>query len=228
MVTTPTAPAIHPHVRGADRDFPASDGGNERFIPTCVGQDRLPPTRTCCWTTVHPHVRGADRTSSGSPFAQIGSSPRAWGRCGPLRTRPCGSRFIPTCVGQNPISNGFKQRRAAVHPHVRGADGFRRRGGRPRRRFTPTCVGQILSQHRRHRSVPRFIPRAWGRCGPLRTRAVRITVHPHVRGADVKVGLQFLAAARFIPTCVGQMRRWNCRAISICGSSPRAWGRCCG
>ena len=228
MVTTPTAPAIHPHVRGADRDFPASDGGNERFIPTCVGQDRLRPREhavgrrfipTCVGQiapapalpsrkSVHPHVRGADAA-----------------RCAP---GPCGSRFIPTCVGQIPSRTDSNS-------------------GVPR--FIPTCVGQMVfgvaagghGVGSPPRAWGRFYlnidgtdlslgssPRAWGRCGPLRTRAVRITVHPHVRGADVKVGLQFLAAARFIPTCVGQMRRWNCRAISICGSSPRAWGRCCG
>ena len=41
-------------------DFPASDGGNERFIPTCVGQ--------------------MAKALYASMMA-VGSSPRAWGRC---------------------------------------------------------------------------------------------------------------------------------------------------
>ena len=40
-------------------DFPASDGGNERFIPTCVGQ-----------IVTGQHLS----------FLANGSSPRAWGR----------------------------------------------------------------------------------------------------------------------------------------------------
>ena len=70
-------------------------------------------------------------------------------------------------------------------------------------------------------------PHAWGRCIPLRPSAVSLSVHPHMRGADVtdrhhhdgtmavhphmrgaddcSLSLDALLG-RFIPTCVGQMR----------------------
>ena len=155
--------------------------------------------------------------------SHFGSSPRAWGKFLPLWT---------------------DRQAASVHPHVRGANRrFRptspvHNGSSPRawgkfsfypppirtERFIPTCVGQINQSSSAHISVPGSSPRAWGkflvvkRC-PFLWRfiptcvgqiqrdvdfAVFSSVHPHVRGAN---------------------RHATTLMKSVCGSSPRAWGK---
>ena len=163
MVTTPTAPAIHPHVRGADRDFPASDGGNEWFIPTCVGQDRLRPREHAVGRRFIPTCVGQMSVVPMLLTLTVGSSPRAWGR----------SRW-----------GSVPRRSTAVHPHVRGADAARCAPGPCGSRFIPTCVGQIDGVLRRSALAGGSSPRAWGICRPCRTLSMNIAVHPHVRGAD--------------------------------------------
>ena len=174
---------------------------------------------------------------------RTGSPPRAWGRQTAWHQRSMTVRFTPTCVGQtNNQSNTILV--CAVHPHVRGADmsaihsevvfigspprAWGRRGeysiSAVLLRFTPTCVGQTLS--------------AGGGLMP-------ISVHPHVRGADLQLDRPRIFVfgspprawgrlvqadvvtdrQRFTPTCVGQtpVRRRSKRPHS--GSPPRAWGR---
>ncbi len=134
---------------------------------------------------------------------------------------------------------------AAVHPHVRGANGGSFQfpdqaiGSPPRAwgqcgedferlrrgRFTPTCVGPISSSH---------CPRR------------RATVHPHVRGANAAIWARCECPSRFTPTCVGpicpaavaadrnsvhpHVRGANASAFALQasdhGSPPRAWGQC--
>ena len=110
---------VHPHMRGADaytaEQF-ASDGGSSphalgryllgvvhrrhfRFIPTCVGQMRLPAGQASMHS-VHPHMRGADLISGINPNVVFGSSPHAWGRWTQRDAYIVCPRFIPTCVGQ--------------------------------------------------------------------------------------------------------------------------------
>ena len=90
-----------------------------RFIPTCVGNTKLP---------------------RGSNSPRRGSSPRVWG----IRNFPADqcrvSRFIPTCVGNTPERRG-ENIVLPVHPHVCGE--YVRQGQRldPVPRFIPTCVG---------------------------------------------------------------------------------------
>ena len=151
-----------------------------------------------------------------------------------------------------------------VHPHVRGENVVHprcitRSAGSPPRawgkfrcfagrrglsRFTPTCVGKIVTFSHVNLSN---------------------TVHPHVRGENVssfrrslkspgspprawgKYGLVFdsLQSVRFTPTCVGKMVIQSIKAldrtvhphvrgenygllkkyISLFGSPPRAWGK---
>src|SRR6266511_398571 len=141
-------------------------------------------------------------------------------------------RFTPTCVGTT-HSRPASRLATAVHPHVRGDDfsgswSLLASCGSPPRawgrllrllvglflpRFTPTCVGTTI------RSQPAPITRS---------------VHPHVRGDDVKLRLgrgplggspprawgRLLCVSclqgqhRFTPTCVGttdaerEMLRW--------------------
>ena len=137
-----------------------------------------------------------------------------------------------------------RRRWRLVRPHMRGADlgvrqpilqaygspphawGRRKRHGVrvQRHRFTPTCVGQTLT---------------------MRTERSRVTVHPHMRGADHCNSLRRSHIVRFTPTCVGQtcngidfewciavhphMRGADAISASDCsrviGSPPHAWGR---
>ena len=91
-----------------------------RFIPTCVGQMKLPGgreplltvhphvrganvSRTATsgfWSMVHPHVRGANAHAFNAWDSVLGSSPRAWGKFLHLLRLSRQERFIPTCVGQ--------------------------------------------------------------------------------------------------------------------------------
>ena len=51
-------------------------------------------------------------------------------------------------------------------------------------RFIPTCVGQIFFEFLQHFVHFGSSPRAWGRCLSLEAGGSKLTVHPHVRGAD--------------------------------------------
>ena len=87
-----------------------------------------------------------------------------------------------------------------------GADFWTWSRHRRRRRFIPTCVGQMPRYATASVSSRGSSPRAWGRCGVCRCFSQTNAVHPHVRGAD----------------------RRGCRTNTrACGSSPRAWGRFC-
>ena len=155
--------------------------------------------------TVHPHVCGADED----------------GR----RQYQYLYRFTPTCVGQM-ICRKRRRRCSAVHPHVCGADAappsrhrlsravhphvcgadcvYAQRNGNPQR-FTPTCVGQMVTIACAISPDIGSPPRVWGRCRPHRLVRRMDAVHPHVCGADAAMCSEFGAAFRFTPTCVGQI-----------------------
>ena len=192
---------VHPHVRGADRSSnlvirqprgssPRAWGRHKhrivtvrrpRFIPTCVGQTSA-PNIAVRREAVHPHVRGADCLYNSLSCVPLGSSPRAWGRRTAPRQRPCQTRFIPTCVGQTPA---FERDPCQFYGSSPRAWGRRLKELQTswQKRFIPTCVGQTPTDQ------PPFCCQ---------------TVHPHVRGADV---------------------RFQSLPSLPCGSSPRAWGR---
>ena len=137
--------AVHPHMRGADALLPDVLAIRIRFIPTCVGQ--MP--------TTPPNANWASRFI-----------PTCVGQMDVIAlhlVRP--GRFIPTCVGQMvcnvPLgllqrgssphawgrwrNSNTARRTAAVHPHMRGADGH------SRRLLLPLCGSS---------------PHAWGRYFP--------------------------------------------------------------
>ena len=213
-----------------------------RFTPTCVGKIRARDGRSGP-TTVHPHVRG-ENSRSNLTRGLLAVHPHVRGENIHDETgvRRCG-RFTPTCVGK--IYRCLPQALVLpVHPHVRGENavvpgwlpycpgspprawgksmaglGLRRPG-----RFTPTCVGKMLSR-------PRF-----GAPG---------AVHPHVRGENFRELLNDFVRVRFTPTCVGKIgdaasamvlkavhphvRGENWRGcvdiVTAGGSPPRAWGK---
>ena len=254
--------AVHPHVRGADgrhvvylclgvgssprawgrRRYHRRRLSRRRFIPTCVGQTVCGRDARAA-AAVHPHVRGADLLNAGLKAAAGGSSPRAWGRPQTQAQRLTPLRFIPTCVGQT-ADAGAAFDAAAVHPHVRGADMYRKRNRLYGRGSSPRAWGRHgLSS--RGPSFGRFIPTCVGQTRSSEASRDVESVHPHVRGADGRLcphhedpagssprawgrlgrSPQSRGWFRFIPTCVGQTlaRRFKCSLDS--GSSPRAWGR---
>ena len=155
---SPTAPTVHPHVRGDGEHIRHTrglafgspprawgrlnleflNGWGLRFTPTCVGT-AAHPIGTCRVCTVHPHVRGDGYTA-----VSLASGPtvhphvRGDGRI-------CESRNLYP-PGSPPRAWGRRQLRPGV-----------RWGGR----FTPTCVGTAVC--------------SW-------SSANLLTVHPHVRG----------------------------------------------
>ena len=131
-----------------------------------------------------------------------GSSPRPWGRCGTSCLSASVWRFIPTPVGQMP----WRSRRGSrppVHPHARGADGVYRRSGRSRLGSSPRPWGRFA--HRPASLIARrFIPTPVGQIPHSRVSVEAWPVHPHARGADVRMGVLVRMGV---------------------GSSPRPWGR---
>ena len=245
--------AVHPHVRG---EHPSNCTGflptygssprawgtlitlrklvdHRRFIPTCVG-NTLALRAVVEIISVHPHVRGEHHVFELIVLIDDGSSPRAWG------TRPTGHasarwrRFIPTCVG-NTRKHPKQTFVYAVHPHVRGehsggCDEVAGLGGSSPRAWGTLRRGQkTFLQHW-------FIPTCVGNTVQSRIVAPMPTVHPHVRGEHIRIGLQTMHdggssprawgtqhcefalcdQSRFIPTCVGNTM--TCKPASDTGA----------
>ena len=178
-----TCPAVHPHVCGerscAAFDNSCTSGSSPRvwgtqsccsvlwaqirFIPTCVGNATgrygfIGPD------TVHPHVCGERWCSYWMALCLGGSSPRVWGTLQPDHPSIILNRFIPTCVGNAPLTAKLPEDRT-VHPHVCGERTLRSgsrtklNGSSPRvwgtqavfsenlyePRFIPTCVGNAFT-----------------------------------------------------------------------------------
>ncbi len=213
-------------------------------------------------TPVHPHGCGEHAISTPMRAKVAGSSPRVWGTSTSSKSLTWCSRFIPTGVGNisAPPDSGPL---ITVHPHGCGEHyapwgvDSTEAGSSPRvwgtfhvfyirtvnMRFIPTGVGNI------------FCPLAWNAKG---------TVHPHgcgehvlfvgaesiIHGSSPRVWGTFmfipsgLFIVRFIPTGVGNIRRFWCfgnfwtvhphgcgehqadsdRPGKYTGSSPRVWG----
>jgi len=217
------ARTVHPHGRGEHasavrQPFPHSGSSprawgtrasrprrrpQSRFIPTGVGNTRAriasAPRRA-----VHPHGRGEHGALGSEYGAQHGSSPRAWGTLVRANPQRDSQRFIPTGVG-NTGSIGLAFDRDSVHPHGRGEHSTILAATQTGVGSSPRAWGTRCSwRSRRGRS--RFIPTGvgntwrWGSCRGRRP------VHPHGRGEHrLRMG----------------------RAMTLAGSSPRAWGTLC-
>ncbi len=171
-----------------------------RFIPTCVGNIN-PAHRFQRWSAVHPHVCGEHLGYAGVLFTSAGSSPRVWGtfflRGGGRRLL----RFIPTCVGNIPISSRLWPR-TTVHPHVCGEHVSGRIPALFKTGSSPRVWGTLFLNTVAVWSI-RFIPTCVGNICPRSSQAALQTVHPHVcgeHGQYIVSGLEWL------------------------GSSPRVWG----
>ena len=234
-----------------------------RFTPTCVGT--IACAKSIAWgIPVHPHMRGDNGVDVQRQIPVLGSPPHAWGQCDPHPPRPAAHRFTPTCVGTIQGS-GKSARRDAVHPHMRGdnikdyGDSVDQTGSPPHawgqwivsassvphQRFTPTCVGTMISFSVTVTPLPGSPPHAWGQWEGPKALPSRRLVHPHMRGDNYKSrrhlhlsngspphawGQFFLFTfkvlnARFTPTCVGTMISLSARVTLKYGSPPHAWGQ---
>jgi len=176
------AAAVHPHGRGEQRSTnpgycrvagssprawgtapgPCFSPHQHRFIPTGVGNRSCHPLLHR-EKTVHPHGRGEQARVGAQTFAEIGSSPRAWGTDGQSRLACCRSRFIPTGVGNRRFHRQLSQK-CTVHPHGRGEQGV-------------IVILMVV--------VSGSSPRAWGTvCTALHGRD-KGSVHPHGRGEQL-------------------------------------------
>ena len=90
----------------------------QRFIPTHVGNSRL-PDRYAAGGPVHPHACGELVGPQGHLAFKRGSSPRMWGTLLTVFSRSAIGRFIPTHVG-NSRSYSSSDWLSAVHPHACG------------------------------------------------------------------------------------------------------------
>jgi len=217
-------PPVHPHVRGDNLDKKTAARYTGRFTPTCVGtigESTLP------WLPIR------------------GSPPRAWGQLSHAVSFPTIERFTPTCVGTMASTSGecgryrgspprawgqfsapyIFRNGSPVHPHVRGDNGAEQECFRGGCRFTPTCVGTMLSQVAGSLIYFGSPPRAWGQFSPTESRIRRLTVHPHVRGDNDPEESTALHSVRFTPTCVGTICHVRSCFFSSHGSPPRAWGQ---
>ena len=204
--------SVHPHMRG--------EYENATEVP--------------CLQPVHPHMRGEYQGALGKYVLVDGSPPHAWGiLVGGFDLR-LAFRFTPTCVGNTALES-ISHSWITVHPHMRGEynlseDNHARVIGSPphawgilifhlvsfpRRRFTPTCVGNTA---------------------PLYDQLAFSSVHPHMRGEyaqyfgvipaqygspphawGILPALCLLEGPpRFTPTCVGNTPA----IIMLYGSAP--------
>ena len=180
------------HVRG--------HGRRSRFIPTRVG-NRYHSAKRPSHSPVHPHACGEQRIVVGPVACHFGSSPRVWGT-GPDHARGAAVvRFIPTRVGNRPVSAQLRAAKA-VHPHACGEQKAAGVHHTPYVGSSPRVWGTAV-RVRSPNGDRRFIPTRVGN-SRTRTRPARAPpVHPHACGEQ---------AAR-----LESVR-------DIIGSSPRVWG----
>src|SRR5437763_658524 len=130
-----------------------------------------------------------------------GSSPHAWGTRHGWRGLGALLRFIPTCVGNTPLSRKYVTL-WPVHPHMRGEHQSRILPRSTEYGSSPHAWGTRARQTCQAGEC-RFIPTCVGNTGCLVCALAHCPVHPHMRG-------EHCCAA--------------CRASSAAGSSPHAWG----
>ncbi len=188
-----------PRVWGTD-PLHQSDCYPDRFIPTRVGNGRLPQRRRT-GPAVHPHACGERMAYAFESLTDHGSSPRVWGTVSPLLVDAVRVRFIPTRVG-----NGCHSARPwllhTVHPHACGertgilAFTGISDGSSPRvwgtGKWWPLAMQPI-----------RFIPTRVGNGSGSGVTIVCVTVHPHACGE------RLCHFGNYLPQI---------------GSSPRVWG----
>ena len=173
---------------------------NSRFIPTGVGN-----TQRRFWSlarqSVHPHGRGEHLGQRSARSSSSGSSPRAWGTRATGGTGRMGSRFIPTGVGNTPITP-VTMINWPVHPHGRGEHFGHETGSSLYSGSSPRAWGTHFCLSLMAGAAAGSSPRAWG--------THRTETHQICR-------------PRFIPTPVGMNRLFGSARQNL-QSVPHARG----
>jgi len=159
---------VHPHACGEHRrgsSGAARDSGSsprvwgtpelyevpadrERFIPTRVGNTATNARRQA-FRSVHPHACGEHSGRSMRGIAAAGSSPRVWGTQLLPKPGAAARRFIPTRVGNTPITGASPWRRT-VHPHACGEHRSALNPGERKAGSSPRVWGTRLGLRVRH------------------------------------------------------------------------------
>ena len=174
--------------------------GRPRFIPTHVGNTRVPVTSSM-EKAVHPHACGEHGNRPAWKVSIRGSSPRMWGTRRNACCSRCQTRFIPTHVG-NTDSSLAATRVNPVHPHACGEHSLNRCHICPKPGSSPRMWGTqnvCCSGH----NLLRFIPTHVGNTIIVTIKSFQYPVHPHACGEHYE----------------------DVRAdVAESGSSPRMWG----
>ena len=226
------AGTVHPHMRGADFMRAIVDFQYARFIPTCVGQipavvdtyrlhsgssphawGRCRPARgSAGQAAVHPHMRGADVrvfASRSRSISTSGSSPHAWGRCFASFKSVCADAVHPHMRGADQQHPRPGPAYSPVHPHMRGADNAISICRHYCDGSSPHAWGRFLCGIGSIQPSDGSSPHAWGRFSVLPDTETLWPVHPHMRGADARIDEYHIEGKRFIPTCVGQIPKFD-------------------
>jgi len=162
----------------AERDFLRFCGGSS---PRVWGI-RIAIRDPLSCLSVHPHVCGEYEDAPRFCFVARGSSPRVWGirrkmcwkwRNASVHPHVCGEyilltlnqishrRFIPTCVGNTPVSFSSTSPSTGSSPRVWGIL-LCKDHSPPKVRFIPTCVGNTAREYRGDKFHAGSSPRVWG------------------------------------------------------------------
>ena len=209
-------------------------------IPACAGeppagcQDGRAPE-------VYPRVCGGTRPGHQRDCAADGLSPRVRGNPAPTQAESIRARSIPACAGE-PRPASRCRPCGTVYPRVCGgtvvmASGDSRdwglsprvRGNLPLRRLRPdgpgsipACAGEPVRPdlfQTRETVYPRV---CGGTSAPWSSWPSARGLSPRVRG-NRAASRACMPAARSIPACAGEPRRWR-----SCGSAGRVYPRVCG
>ena len=161
----------------------------------------LPYMRKEAFLHGEPHACGEYTLPPYYALAYIGSSPRVWGIQSSLSVVVCGSRFIPTRVGNTPARRGGPGR-CAVHPHACGEYSKPRPACQAPPGSSPRVWG-ILGYGTLPGCIDRFIPTRVGNTGAPYMPTGLTAVHPH-------------ACGEYVHELVHHH--------DVVGSSPRVWG----
>ena len=134
-------------------------------------------------------------------YLACGSSPRAWGTLRRNRRSSRTRRFIPTCMGNSPVSRSSRAA-LAVHPHVHGE--------------LPSAVCE-------QKYSTGSSPRAWGTHHRDRARAHGRRFIPTCMGNSLTRGGVFVRCPVHPRVC-GELLYVYISESIVFGSSPRMWG----
>ena len=150
-----------------------------RFIPTPVGNTSSSQTQPSA-AAVHPHACGEHDYALQPLPGRVGSSPRLWGTLEFSFSSPDVERFIPTPVGNTPVSAN-KTSRMPVHPHACGEHSSVDSKVEIHYGSSPRLWG-TLCHLPAFDHVLRFIPTPVGNTRGSPAGATPRSVHPHACG----------------------------------------------